>query len=103
LKVEFDWKIVPVLDVIAKLKGSELPDEWIVRGNHHDGWVNGAEDPISGLVAMMEEAKAVGGLVSQGWKPKRTIIYAAWDGEEPGLIGSTEWVETHGEELKKHA
>ncbi|HST06821.1 MAG TPA: transferrin receptor-like dimerization domain-containing protein, partial [Gemmatimonadaceae bacterium] len=90
-------------DVIAKLPGSTEADEWVIRGNHHDAWVNGAEDPISGLVAELEEARAMGTLYKQGWRPKRTIIYAAWDGEEPGLLGSTEWVETHAEELKAHA
>ena len=103
LKLEFDWRMEPVRDVLAVLKGSELPDEWILRGNHYDAWVNGAQDPISGLVAELSEAKALGALVKSGWKPKRTIVYAAWDGEEPGLIGSTEWVETHAEELSKKA
>ena len=95
LKLEFEWKQTPLYNVIATLKGATLPDEWVMRGNHHDGWVNGAEDPISGLVAELEEARALGELVKQGWKPKRTIVYAAWDGEEPGLLGSTEWVEEH--------
>jgi N-acetylated-alpha-linked acidic dipeptidase len=103
LKLAFDWNIVPAYDVIAKLRGSERPDEWIIRGNHHDAWVNGADDPISGLVALMEEARAVGLLVKTGWKPKRTIVYAAWDGEEPGLLGSTEWAETHADLLKRNA
>ncbi|MFZ6010625.1 MAG: M28 family metallopeptidase [Bacteroidota bacterium] len=101
LKLEFDWKLVPCHNVIARLKGAELPDEWVIRGNHHDAWVNGANDPISGMVALMEEARAVGELVKSGWKPKRTIIYCAWDGEEPSLIGSTEWAETHATELQQ--
>jgi N-acetylated-alpha-linked acidic dipeptidase len=103
LKLQFDWKQTPAFDVIATLHGSELPDQWIVRGNHHDGWVNGAADPISGMVAELAEAQALGALVKSGWKPKRTIIYAAWDGEEPGLLGSTEWAETHADELREHA
>ncbi len=103
LKLAFDWTLKPLYDVIAKLPGSQYPDEWVVRGNHHDGWVNGAEDPISGLVPELEEARALGALVKQGWKPKRTIVYAAWDGEEPALLGSTEWVETHAAELAKKA
>ena len=90
-------------DVIAKIPGSVAPDEWIVRGNHHDAWVNGAEDPISGQVALLEEARALGQLLKQGWKPRRTIIYAAWDGEEPMLLGSTEWAEMHADELQAHA
>jgi N-acetylated-alpha-linked acidic dipeptidase len=103
LKLQFDWSLKPLYDVIAKLPGSERPDEWIIRGNHHDAWVNGADDPISGTVAVLEEARAVGLLAKSGWKPKRTIIYTAWDGEEPGLLGSTEWVETHAAELAQHA
>ncbi|MFI5196983.1 MAG: transferrin receptor-like dimerization domain-containing protein [Thermoanaerobaculia bacterium] len=103
LKLEFDWRMEPVRDVLAVLKGSEFPDEWILRGNHYDAWVNGAQDPISGLVAELSEAKALGALAKSGWKPKRTVMYVAWDGEEPGLIGSTEWVETHAEELSKKA
>lgn len=99
LKVEFSWDLVPAYDVIALIRGVERPDEWIIRGNHADGWVAGANDPISGLVSMMEEARAVGGLVKSGWKPKRTIIYCAWDAEEQGIIGSTEWVEAHAAEL----
>ncbi|HXT22317.1 MAG TPA: M28 family peptidase, partial [Thermoanaerobaculia bacterium] len=101
LKVAFDWQVRPIHDVIAKLPGRELPDEWVMRGNHHDAWVNGATDPVSGLAAMLAEAKAVGALARDGWRPGRTIVYAAWDGEEPGLLGSTEWVETHGDELQK--
>ncbi|MDT5124245.1 MAG: hypothetical protein QOC96_3727 [Acidobacteriota bacterium] len=103
LKLEFNWNMVPAYDVIAKIRGSERPDEWIIRGNHYDAWVNGASDPISGLVAEMEEARGLGELLKTGWKPKRTIVYAAWDGEEPGLLGSTEWVETHADLLKKNA
>jgi N-acetylated-alpha-linked acidic dipeptidase len=103
LKLEFNWDIVPCYNVIAMLKGAEQPDEWVIRGNHHDAWVNGASDPVSGLVAMMEEARSVSELVKGGWKPKRTIVYCAWDGEEPGLLGSTEWVETHSDELKQKA
>ncbi len=101
LNLQFDWKLVDCHNVIAKMKGTELPDEWVIRGNHHDAWVNGANDPISGMVALMEEARAVGELVKSGWKPKRTIIYCAWDGEEPGLIGSTEWAEHHAAELQQ--
>ena len=103
LKVKSNWDLKPIYDVIAKIPGSTYPDQWVIRGNHHDAWVNGAEDPISGLVAELEEARAFGELLKGGWRPKRTIIYCAWDGEEPGLIGSTEWVEDHGDELMKHA
>ena len=103
LKVAFNWDIKPVYDVIAKIPGSVAPDEWIIRGNHHDAWVNGAEDPISAQVSLLEEARALSLLLKQGWKPRRTIIYCAWDGEEPMLLGSTEWVETHADELREHA
>jgi N-acetylated-alpha-linked acidic dipeptidase len=103
LRVKSDWSLKTLNNVIARLPGSTEADQWIVRGNHHDAWVNGAEDPISGLVAELEEARALGALYRQGWRPKRTIIYAAWDGEEPGLLGSTEWAETHADELKAHA
>jgi len=103
LKVAFNWDIKPVYDVIAKIPGSVEPDEWIIRGNHHDAWVNGAEDPISAQVSLLEEARGLSLLLKQGWKPRRTIIYCAWDGEEPMLLGSTEWVETHADELREHA
>jgi N-acetylated-alpha-linked acidic dipeptidase len=103
LHVESDWSQKPVYDVIARIRGSELPDEWVVRGNHHDGWVFGAWDPLSGNVALMSEAKSIGTLLQTGWRPRRTLIYASWDGEEPGLLGSTEWAETHAQELQRHA
>jgi len=103
LKVTSNWDLKPVNDVIATLRGSDDLDQWVIRGNHFDGWVNGADDPLSGMAAVLEEARMLGELHKQGWSPKRTIIYCAWDGEEPGLLGSTEWVETHGEELQKHA
>jgi N-acetylated-alpha-linked acidic dipeptidase len=103
LKLEFDWKLVPAYDVIARLPGTDLADQWIVRGNHSDAWVHGAADPVSGLVAMMEEARAIGLLAKSGSRPRRTLIYAAWDGEEQGLLGSTEWVETHIADLQQHA
>jgi N-acetylated-alpha-linked acidic dipeptidase len=102
LLVKANWDIKPLYDVIARIPGSTWPDEWVIRGNHHDAWVNGAEDPLSGQSALLEEARAFGELLKQGWRPKRTIIYCAWDGEEPGLLGSTEWVETHAEELAAH-
>ena len=103
LAVKSDWSLKTLHDVIAKVPGTTEADEWVIRGNHHDAWVNGAEDPISGLVAELEEARGLGEIYKQGWRPKRTIIYAAWDGEEPGLLGSTEWAETHATELAAHA
>jgi len=101
LKVQANWDMKEIYNVIGKIRGHEFPDEWIIRGNHHDAWVNGASDPISGMVALMEEARAMSELVKQGWKPKRTLIYIGWDAEEQGLIGSTEWAETHADELKQ--
>jgi N-acetylated-alpha-linked acidic dipeptidase len=103
LRVKSDWSLKTLYDVIARIPGAAAPDEWVIRGNHHDAWVNGAEDPISGLVPLLEEARAYGQLLKQGWKPRRTIVYAAWDGEEPALLGSTEWVEAHADELTTKA
>jgi N-acetylated-alpha-linked acidic dipeptidase len=103
LKVAFNWDIVPCYDVIAKIKGAKYPDEWVIRGNHQDAWVNGADDPISGQASMLEEAKSIGDLLKTGWKPDRTLVYCAWDGEEPALLGSTEWVEEHEKELQQKA
>jgi N-acetylated-alpha-linked acidic dipeptidase len=103
LKVSSNWDIKPVYDVIATLHGSTDEGQWVIRGNHHDAWVNGADDPVSGQAAMLEEARVMGDLHAHGWTPLRTIIYCAWDGEEPGLLGSVEWVETHLDELRDHA
>ena len=100
LKLEFDWKLETAYNVIAKMEGSAYPDQWVMRGNHHDAWAFGAADPISGMVALMEEARAIGELTKTGWRPKRTIVYAGWDAEEPGLLGSTEWAEYHAAELQ---
>ncbi|MEO6453936.1 MAG: M28 family peptidase, partial [Ginsengibacter sp.] len=100
LKLDFDWKLVPAYNVIAMIKGAENPDQWVIRGNHHDAWVNGANDPVSGLASLMGEARSIGNLAKTGWRPKRTLVYCAWDGEEPGLIGSTEWTEDHTAELQ---
>ena len=103
LQVQSNWDLKTLYDVIAKIPGSTYPDEWVIRGNHQDAWVNGAQDPVSALVDELEEARAFGELRKQGWKPKRTIIYCVWDGEEPGLLGSTEWAEEHAAELRQHA
>ena len=101
LKLRFSWDIVPAYNTVARLEGSTYPDEWIMRGNHRDAWVFGAADPTSGAVALMEEARAIGELAKEGWRPKRTLVYATWDAEEPGLLGSTEWAEYHAEELQR--
>jgi len=103
LRVASNWDLKPLYDVIATMRGSDSPDQWVIRGNHHDAWVNGADDPVSGMSAVLEEARVLGELHKQGWNPRRTVIYCAWDGEEPGLLGSTEWVEEHGNDLSAHA
>jgi N-acetylated-alpha-linked acidic dipeptidase len=103
LKVSFNWDTKPLYDVIARIPGSAAPDEWIVRGNHHDAWVNGAQDPVSGAVALLEEARGLAALMRQGWRPKRTVVLCFWDGEEEGLLGSTEWAEDHARELQEKA
>jgi N-acetylated-alpha-linked acidic dipeptidase len=103
LALAFNWDRKPLYDVVATISGTTIPDQWVIRGNHHDGWVNGAGDPISGASPELEEARALGELLKQGWKPQRTIIYCFWDGEEPALLGSTEWAEFHAEDLKQHA
>ncbi len=103
LKLEFDWRLAPAYNVVAKMAGAEKPDQWILRGNHHDGWNFGAADPLSGMIALMEEARAIGELARTGWKPRRTLVFLAWDGEEPALLGSTEWAEHHAAELQRHA
>ena len=103
LRLEFEWSLKPARNVIARLEGAEFPDQWIIRGNHHDAWVNGAADPISGMVSLMEEARAIGELATAGQRPRRSVIFAAWDAEEPALLGSTDWVEHHARELDTHA
>jgi len=103
LAIASDWSQKPIYDVIAVLQGSTYPNQWVIRGNHHDGWVFGAWDPLAGQIAVMAEAKAIGTLAKSGWKRKRTLVYCSWDGEEPGLLGSTEWAETHEDELRRKA
>ena len=99
LKLVMDYQQRPIFDVIAKLHGTS-DDEWVVMGNHHDAWVFGAADPGSGTSAMLETGRALGELARSGWKPRRTIVICHWDGEEPGIIGSTEWVEANRSELQ---
>lgn len=103
MRIKSNWDIKPINDIIVTIPGSVFPDEWIIRGNHHDAWVNGAQDPVSGAAAEMEEVRGYSELLKKGWKPKRTIVYCLWDGEEEGLLGSTEWVEAHADELKQKA
>ena len=103
LKLDFDNATRPVYNVIATMTGVTWPDQWVIYGNHHDAWVNGAGDPLSGAVGLLETARALGEMRKQGWKPQRTIKFCLWDAEEFGLIGSTEWVEKHADELRRKA
>jgi N-acetylated-alpha-linked acidic dipeptidase len=100
LHLKQDYQFRTLWDVIGRVKGSQLPDEWVVAGNHRDAWIYGAADPNSGTTALLEAVHGIGDLLKSGWKPKRTLIFGSWDGEEEGLIGSTEWVEQHEEELR---
>jgi len=95
-----DYQFRTLWNVIARVPGNELPDDWVIAGNHRDAWVYGAVDPNSGTAAMLEAVRGVGELLKAGWKPKRTLLFCSWDGEEEGLIGSTEWVEQHEAELR---
>lgn len=103
MEIDSDWSLKTIYDVIAKIPGAVNPDEWVVRANHRDAWAYGAWDPLSGHVIMLAEAKAIGELLRTGWRPKRTLVYASWDGEEANLLGSTEWAETHADELQRKA
>jgi N-acetylated-alpha-linked acidic dipeptidase len=103
MNLRFEWKNRPLYNVVARIPGTTRPDEWIIFGNHHDAWVSGAADPISGAVSLMETARGLAELLKTGWRPSRTIILALWDGEEWGLLGSTEWAEKHDAELKQKA
>lgn len=99
LKLDFDWTSKPIHNVVVRIPGTVYKDQWVILGNHHDAWVNGASDPLSGASSLLETARTFSKLLKQGWKPKRTIILALWDGEEFGLMGSTEWAEKHKDEL----
>ena len=99
MRLKMDCAERTIWDVIGKVPGTELPNEWVITGNHRDAWVYGAVDPGSGTVALLEAVHGVGSLLHQGWRPKRTIYFCSWDAEEEGLIGSTEWVEDHADQL----
>jgi len=99
LHLKQDYQFRTIWDVIGRIRGSDLPDEWVVAGNHRDAWVYGAVDPNSGTAAMLESVHGIGELLKSGWKPKRSIVFGSWDGEEEGLMGSTEWAEQHEAEL----
>jgi N-acetylated-alpha-linked acidic dipeptidase len=103
LTLRFDWKVRPLYDVVVRIPGAADPDQWVLHGNHYDAWVNGAHDPLSGAVALMEEARGFSELLKTGWRPRRTIVMALWDGEEWGLLGSTEWAEANADALATNA
>ena len=102
LKLKLDSGIRPVYNVVAKIPGQN-PNQWVIYGNHHDAWVNGAHDPLSGAAVVLETARVLAAMRLTGWKPKRTLLFTLWDAEEFGLIGSTEWVEKHQAELRNKA
>jgi N-acetylated-alpha-linked acidic dipeptidase len=101
--LRFDWQVRPIWNVVATVPGSRWPDQWVIFGNHHDAWVNGAEDPLSGMVSLGEMARSIGALLRTGWRPARTLVFIGWDAEEWGLLGSTEWAEHHADELREKA
>jgi N-acetylated-alpha-linked acidic dipeptidase len=103
MHLQQDYQFRTIWDVIGRVRGSELPDEWVIAGNHRDAWVYGAVDPNSGTAAMLESVHGVGELLKFGWRPKRTLVFCSWDGEEEGLMGSTEWADQHEAELAKAA
>jgi N-acetylated-alpha-linked acidic dipeptidase len=98
-----EYRIRKIWNVIATLRGTVEPDRWVMIGNHRDAWTYGAVDPSSGTAATMETCRALGEAVKNGWKPRRTLVYASWDAEEYGLVGSTEYAEHHADELKQKA
>jgi len=99
--LRFDWQLRSVYDVFARIPGEVYPNQWIIHGNHHDAWVNGAQDPLSGAATVMESVRSFSQLLETGWRPKRTMVFALWDAEEWGLIGSTEWGEQHADQLRE--
>ena len=103
LKTDMDYQVRKIWNVISRIDGAQEKDRWVVMGNHRDAWTFGAVDPNSGTTAMLEAARAFGGLLKKGWQPRRTIVLCSWDGEEYGLLGSTEWVEENAVELKQKA
>jgi N-acetylated-alpha-linked acidic dipeptidase len=101
MKVEMDYAVRPIWNVVAMVRGRESPEQWVVCGNHRDAWTYGAIDPNSGSIAMLELARGLGELTRQGWRPRRTIVLCSWDAEEYGLVGSTEWCEGHADHLRR--
>jgi N-acetylated-alpha-linked acidic dipeptidase len=103
MQIDMDYQLRPIWNVIATITGTVEPDRWVMLGNHRDAWVYGAVDPGSGTAATLETCRALGEAAKHGWKPRRTLVYASWDAEEYGLVGSTEWAEEHADELRKKA
>ena len=103
LRTDMDYQTRTIWDVVARIDGNQEKNRWVIMGNHRDAWVFGAVDPNSGTTAMLEAARSFGQLLKQGWKPRRTIVLCSWDGEEYGLLGSTEWAEEYADELKAKA
>jgi N-acetylated-alpha-linked acidic dipeptidase len=101
--LQFDWQVRPLYNVFARIPGAGDPDQWVISGNHHDAWVNGAHDPLSGAIALLETARGFAELRRGGWRPQRTLLFALWDGEEYGLLGSTEWAEANADVLRTNA
>jgi N-acetylated-alpha-linked acidic dipeptidase len=99
VRLQMDYGQRRLINVIARITGSEFPDEWVILGSHHDAWVYGAADPESGQTAVINVARGFGRLLKSGWRPRRSVLIASWDGEEPGLLGSSEWVDDLGAEL----
>ncbi len=100
LKLKMDYRLRPIVNVIGWLRGSAEPDRWVMAGGHRDAWTFGGRDPISGAASLLEVARGFGELAKTGWRPRRTLAFASWDGEDFGLLGSTEWVEEFKDELK---
>ncbi len=101
LSLKMNYLFVTIWDVLGVIRGSQFPDEWVLTGNHRDAWVYGAVDPNSGTAAQLEAVHGIGKLLKSGWRPKRTMLFASWDAEEEGLIGSTEFAEQHAKEISR--
>jgi N-acetylated-alpha-linked acidic dipeptidase len=103
VKLQMDYAQRRVINVVGRIAGRESPDEWVIVGSHRDAWTFGASDSVSGHVSMMSVARAFSDMMKAGWRPRRTLIFVSWDGEEQGLLGSTEWVEEFATELRAKA
>ena len=102
MKLKSDWSLRTIMNVIGILRGSEEPEKIVMVGSHRDAWTFGGRDPISGATVLLETGKLLGDLAKKGYRPKRSIAIASWDGEEYGLIGSVEYGEEFAETLKNN-